>query len=240
MGACVNARTIDQFESGIIDLEWSIKTGNTLAKDKNESSETCKNIRPCVNFAESQNWHRGLNIYGFISGSINRGHLLSEGSLGGRTMYKSKSPSYNNLIDTMQSDDGSYLSSSSSETDGRRRFYSYDGTNKRVVNRYEIGLQMLKAQIHCGANPKVLTTHGDRSCLMFAVLAEDFCFIKKLVKLGVDVNQKNRVGETALSLANELHRDDIARYLRRNGAIEQDIKYHGNMCRYLEIEHNRV
>ena len=79
---------------------------------------------------------------------------------------------------------------------------------------------MLKAQIHCGADPKVLTTHGERSCLMFAVLAEDFCFIKKLVKLGVDVNQKNRVGETALSLANELHRDDIARYLRRNGAIE--------------------
>ena len=79
---------------------------------------------------------------------------------------------------------------------------------------------MLKAQIHCGADPKVLTTHGEGSCLMFAVLAEDFCFIKKLVKLGVDVNQKNRVGETALSLANELHRDDIARYLRRNGAIE--------------------
>jgi len=79
---------------------------------------------------------------------------------------------------------------------------------------------MLKAQIEHGADPKTLSTHGERSCLMFAVLAEDFNFIKQLVELGVDVNQTSSLGETALSLANELQRDDITGYLLEKGAVE--------------------
>lgn len=216
MGACVNATCINQFETGIIELEWSIKTRSTIGGDTYESSEGSKNIRPRVNFAESPNWHRGATVDEFIS----EGHLLSEAYLSGRAINKSKSLSCSNLISPIGSDEGTYLSSHGSETEGRCRIFSFDGMNKRVVNRYEIGLQMLKAQIHHGADPKVLTTHGERSCLMFAVLAEDFCFIKKLLELGVDVNQKNRIGETALSLAIELQRDDIAGYLRRKGAIE--------------------
>jgi len=164
MGACINPRSVNRFETDIIDLEWSIKTG------------------------------------------------------------KSRSLSYSNLITTTESEECGFFSSSpSAGTEGRGEIFSFDGTNKRVVNRYEIGLEMLKAQIHHGADPKVLKTHGERSCLMFAVLAEDFGFIKELLELGVDVNQKNRVGETALSLANELQRDDIAMYLRRKGAIESVI-----------------
>jgi len=97
---------------------------------------------------------------------------------------------------------------------------SYDGVNKRICNRYEIGLRMLKAQIQVGADPNVLTTHGDRTCLMFGVLAEDFSFVKQLVELGVDVNRTNRFGETALSFALGLEREDIASYLRLNGAVE--------------------
>jgi len=96
---------------------------------------------------------------------------------------------------------------------------SYDGINKRISDRNDIGLRMLKAQIHCGADPKVWTTHGDRSCLMFAVLAEDFNFIKELIELGVDVNKTNHFGETALTLAVGLKREDIASYLRSNGAV---------------------
>lgn len=51
-------------------------------------------------------------------------------------------------------------------------------------------------------------------------MANDFSFVKKLVELGVDVNQKNRAGETALGLAIELQRVDIAKYLRKKGAME--------------------
>jgi len=93
-----------------------------------------------------------------------------------------------------------------------------DGLNKRTINRYEIGLQMLKAMINSGADPKKLVTHGNRNCLMFAVLAEDFDFVKKLVKLGVNVNKTNSTGESALGFANELGRYDIASYLREHGA----------------------
>lgn len=54
---------------------------------------------------------------------------------------------------------------------------------------------------------------------MFAVLAEDFNFIKKLIELGVDVNKTNQFGESALTLAVGLKREDIANYLRSNGAV---------------------
>jgi len=97
---------------------------------------------------------------------------------------------------------------------------SFDGLNKKVCNRHDIGLSMLKAMISNGADAKVLKTHGDRSCLMFAVLAKDFDFIKKLVQLGVDVNESNKFGETALSFADKFQTDDIAKYLRAQGAVE--------------------
>jgi len=97
---------------------------------------------------------------------------------------------------------------------------SFDGLNKRSDNRGDIGIQMLKAQIHFGANPQALSTHGDRTCLMFAVLANDIRFTKKLVKLGVDVNQTNRFGETALSLAVESRHHQLANYLRSKGAAD--------------------
>jgi len=114
----------------------------------------------------------------------------------------------------------SFLTSESSESFDLEDLRSFDGMNERTTNRYEIGLSMLKAQIHLGADPKTLSTHGGRSCLMFAVLAEDFNFIKQLVELGVDLNQTSSLGETALSLAKELQRDDITSYLRAKGALE--------------------
>jgi hypothetical protein len=97
---------------------------------------------------------------------------------------------------------------------------SFDGLNKRSVDRYDIGLEVLKAKIHHGANAERLSTHGDRTALMFAVLAKDLDFIKKLVEMGVDVNQSNALGETALSLACEIQNEDIADYLRSQGALQ--------------------
>jgi len=127
-----------------------------------------------------------------------------------------KSVSFGEIIEP----ETSFLSSSeSSESLDMEHLRSFDGLNKKTTNRYEIGLAMIKAQIHHGADPKTMITHGERSCLMFAVLAEDFDFIKQLVGLGVNVNQTNSLGETALSLANELQRDDITSYLRANGAV---------------------
>jgi len=97
---------------------------------------------------------------------------------------------------------------------------SYDGLNKRATDRCNIGIQMLKAQIHFGANPNALSTHGDRTCLMVAVMANDFRFTKKLVEMGVDVNQTNLLGETALSIAVELQYHNLSSYLRSKGAAD--------------------
>jgi len=97
---------------------------------------------------------------------------------------------------------------------------SYDGMNMRAKNRYSIGLEILKAKIYHGADPNSMTTHGERTPLMFSVLANDLKFTKFLVNLGVDVNQKNSSGETALGFASELHKRDIASYLRSQGALE--------------------
>jgi hypothetical protein len=96
---------------------------------------------------------------------------------------------------------------------------SFDGLNKRPTNRYEIGLEILKAKVQLGADPKVLHTHG-RTCLMFAVLANDINFTKKLVEIGVNVNQTNLRGETALGFALEYQRYDIVNYLRSKGAVD--------------------
>jgi len=97
---------------------------------------------------------------------------------------------------------------------------SYDGLNMRSENRNDIGMDILKAKIHFGANPNELCTHGDRTCLMFAVLANDFTFTKRLVELGVDINKVNSLGETALSLAVETQNSKIANYLRSKGAAD--------------------
>lgn len=95
---------------------------------------------------------------------------------------------------------------------------SFDGRNKRVINRNDLGLEVIKATIHFGADPQGMSTHGERSCLMVAVIGNDYELTKKLVKLGVDVNKRTRIGETALGLAIELKRDKIASFLRLNGA----------------------
>jgi len=117
------------------------------------------------------------------------------------------------------------------------KLQSFDGLNKRVVNRYDLGLEVLKAMIHHGTNPEGMSTHGSRTALMFAVLAQDLGFIKKLVELGVDLNETNCRGETALSLANETGRCDIINYLRSKGAIESEpIKEMVNKVRTMSDE----
>jgi len=97
---------------------------------------------------------------------------------------------------------------------------SYDGLNNRPVKRNDIGMHILKAQIHFGADPNEMCTHGDRTCLMFAVLANDFSFTKKLVEEGVDINKTNCFGETALGLAIEMQNDEIVNYLSSKGAAD--------------------
>jgi len=105
-----------------------------------------------------------------------------------------------------------------------QKICSFDGLNMKPTDRYDIGMEILKATVHNGANPDRMTTHGDRSALMFAVLANDLSFIKSLVAMGVDVNHTNQMGETALSLASEAQRDDIANYLRLHGAMDSVAK----------------
>jgi len=121
----------------------------------------------------------------------------------------------------VSSDSGSFSRDFSKSTIWSTSDLCFDVPNKGTTNRYEIGLEMLKAMINEGADPKTLVTHGERTCLMFTVLAEDFDFVKKLVKLGVNVNKTNSRGESALGFANELKRYDIANYLREHGAFEE-------------------
>jgi len=106
-------------------------------------------------------------------------------------------------------------------------FQSFDGLNKRVSNRYEIGLEVLKVLIHNGANPHAMSTIGDKTALMFAVLAQDFDFVKKLVEMGVNIGHMNCHGETALGLAIETQRNDIADYLRqKDRASNRSLKWY--------------
>jgi len=97
---------------------------------------------------------------------------------------------------------------------------SYDGMNKRLEKRDEIQMDILKAKINFGGNPNELCTHGDRTCLMCAVLANDFGYVKKLVELGVDINKTNRLGETASSLAIETNNFELTNYLPSKGAAD--------------------
>jgi len=109
---------------------------------------------------------------------------------------------------------------SDSESFNSEDWLSYDGLNNRANNRYDIGLNILKAKVDFGADPMTLKTHGARSSLMFSVMANDYDFTKKLVERGVDVNQRNFMGETPLGLAIEMNREKIAHYLRSKGAVE--------------------
>jgi len=121
-------------------------------------------------------------------------------------------------LDPSSHDSPSSTYSSASYQFDLENLRSFDGMNKKVINRYDIGLDILKAKIHFGADPKSLCTHGGRTCLMFSVMANDLSFTKQLVELGVDINRTNQLNETALSLAIELKREEIAKYLRAQGA----------------------
>jgi len=107
-----------------------------------------------------------------------------------------------------------------SESCSTRNLLSYDGLNKRPLKRDDITMDILKAKVHFGANPNKMCTHGNRTCLMFAVVANDFSFTKKLVELGVDINKVTPSGETALSLAIEMQNNELVNYLRSKGASD--------------------
>jgi len=107
-----------------------------------------------------------------------------------------------------------------SESCSTRNLLSYDGLNKRPIKRDNIGMEILKAKVHFGANPNKMCTHGNRTCLMFAVVANDLSFTKKLVELGVDINKVTPSGETALSLAIEMQNYELVDYLRSKGAMD--------------------
>jgi len=142
---------------------------------------------------------------------------FSSGSLSGT---KSPRKPDTTALPATDSSSSSVNSSALSDSFDLADLLSFDGLNKRVNDRNDIGLEILKAKIHFGADPQDMSTHGERSCLMFAVIANDYHFTKNLVEQGVDVNKRTSLGETALGLAIELKRDEIASYLRSKGAKE--------------------
>jgi len=85
--------------------------------------------------------------------------------------------------------------------------------DSRGKTREDIGMSKLKAMQACGVNVKKFTTHGGRSALMFAVLSQDFDFVKRLVADGANVMQENEHGETAVGLAKSLPSQEIYNFL---------------------------
>jgi ankyrin repeat protein len=70
-----------------------------------------------------------------------------------------------------------------------------------------------------GASPKPLFPDGS-SLLHMAVLQDDLVMVELLLKHATPTNTRNRQGQTALSLAVSLERDDLAALLRKHGAKE--------------------
>jgi len=209
MGACISRRRNETLENRVVtDLKSSPKREVVCRIIKADTFPSC--IKS--NHSTPSSGHVRKESTDVFS-------ILSKPCFHPLTINMSLSPSFN--TSDLLNFKSSSLTSPTTYWRDVGDILSYDGVNQRICNRYDIGLRMLKAQISYGADPKALTTHGDRSCLMFAVLAEDLNFVKKLVGLGVDVNKTNRFGENALTLALGLESKDIARYLRINGALDK-------------------
>jgi len=224
MGPCVSNKTNEEFESEIFtDIEWSHRSH----RQEDVPDFLKADIIPSSIIRSTRTFDQGNKRNSSQAEKLETtGGTYLQPNACFRASTNSPSISLsNNTLEVIKFGANSSNSSLSSYWRDSMDVMSYDGINKRISDRNDIGLRMLKAQIQCGADPKVWTTHGDRSCLMFAVLAEDFNFIKELIELGVDVNKTNHYGETALTLAVGIKREDIASYLRSNGAVEGK---HGN------------
>jgi len=220
MGSCFCTKANRSYGSDVFkDLEWSHTAEHINQYVNADTVRSCIERRHyTLTFDKGQKEINSV-ITNELSKTARSTNFLSKTCIRDQRLSPPVSPSKFTIENPKFSTTIS-LTSSSSYWRNIGDIMSFDGVNKRICNRYDIGLGMLKAQIQHGADPKALTTHGDRSCLMFAVLAEDFNFVKQLVELGVDVNKTNRFGESALSLALGLKREDIASYLRLSGAVE--------------------
>jgi len=93
-----------------------------------------------------------------------------------------------------------------------------DGLKEIVTDRTALNAGVLDAFFDLGANPNI-KTHGDRTGLMVAVMANNYNLTKTLVEKGVDINYMNMLGETALGFAVGLKDKKILNYLRK-AAVE--------------------
>jgi len=222
MGDCVSRPGIDASlktqNLAITSRAVRNRGENTSSKNTVEYSDSFVSKTTSTSSEEAVTSLRKKNVISDVYANMGQSTLLSD-SFGKANLFTCDI--FCNLNSGSESkDECEWSTDSSSELSSMEEIFSFDGLNKRTTNRYVVGLEILKAQIHHGANPKNLVTHGDRTCLMFSVLAEDFDFVKNLVELGVDVNETNSQLESALGFAINLKRDDIASYLRRKGALE--------------------
>jgi len=211
-----------------IDLDIIIKTANCRGRDIGEWREKTKactsskknpsNVKR-VSYDESRSRSRDRHLY--VEAGVWEGRCKKTSTSSRMGVFNRKSICQSVEDEGWSTDleEDSIDTDEDSESPGAMFLHSFDGLNRKITNRYSIGLDMLKAKIHHGADPTRMCTHGGRTALMFAVLADDYCFTKELVELGVDVNQTTPMGETALGFANEKGRNDIANYLRTKGAL---------------------
>jgi len=231
MGACLHINRSQKCDKIFKDIEWSSKGEDISGFFRADTLPSCSNKKHNTPTNEELHKNRSSIVIEKFGASGSTYLLPNLGASGStyllrnhgatRSSYSLPNFSSNKIIlEAVMYNTTTSATSLSFFWGDSVDIVSYDGVNKRICNRYDIGLRMLKAQIQYGADPNVLTTHGDRSCLMFATLAEDFAFVKHLVELGVDVNKTNISGETALNFALALERKDIADFLRANGAVD--------------------
>lgn len=90
-------------------------------------------------------------------------------------------------------------------------------SGKPLKNKYYI--DVIKILLKNGANPHFID-HDGNTALVYSCMLGNLESVKIFIKESVDINHKNNENKSALDYAKEKNKEDIVKYLLKNGAIE--------------------
>ncbi|HEX8523180.1 MAG TPA: ankyrin repeat domain-containing protein [Tepidisphaeraceae bacterium] len=79
-----------------------------------------------------------------------------------------------------------------------------------------------KLMLEAGADPRVMVPTGDPTLMHAIRRGRSVKILQMLLKFGADVSARNKDGMDALRLARRLGRTDVAKFLLKHGAVEDD------------------